>query len=182
MRFLLSVSVLILCLSACKENSEKKAKSDIKAEPNKLKVEPIENLELSKVPDSLELIPDRYLLGDFNGNNKTDFASLVRNKVNQKIGVLILHDSEEGEDQVFGAGKEVSKMTDLNWIETFETLPKGEVISPTLVDEESGDIIGQDESKEFKLTGNGIYMSLEESHGGGIIFWNGSEYQWYHIE
>jgi len=73
-------------------------------------------------------------------------------------------------------------MTDLNWIEVFEILPKGEVVSPTLVDEQTGDIIGQDKSRSFKLIGNGIYMSAEESHGGGIIFWNNKEYQWYHIE
>ena len=187
MRFTLTILVLILCLSSCKEKSERKAEpkkeeTELKAESNKPKIEPIEKVDLSKVPDSLELISDKYLKGDFNGDNKTDFASIVKNKINQKIGVLILHNSENNESYVFGAGKEVSQMTDLDWIEVSEILPKGEVVSPTLVDEETGDIIGQDESKNFKLIGNGIYMSVEESHGGGIIFWNGKEYQWYHME
>lgn len=187
MRFTLTILVLILCFSSCKEKAErktepKKEKTELKAESNKPKVEPIEKVDLSKIPDSLELITDKNLKGDFNGDNKTDFASIVRNKINQKIGVLILHNSENNESYVFGAGKEVSEMTDLDWIEVFEMLPKGEIVSPTLVDEETGDIIGQDESKNFRLIGNGIYMSVEESHGGGIIFWNGKEYQWYHIE
>ena len=187
MRFTLTILVLILCFSSCKEKTErktepKKEKTELKAESNKPKVESIEKVDLSKVPDSLELIIDKNLKGDFNGDNKTDFASIVRNKINQKIGVLILHNSVNNEIYVFGAGKEVSEMTDLDWIEVFEILPKGEIVSPTLVDEETGDIIGQDESKNFKLIGNGIYMSVEESHGGGIIFWNGKEYQWYHIE
>ncbi|WP_233886002.1 hypothetical protein [Tenacibaculum piscium] len=180
MKFKLTLLVLILCFSSCKEKAERKTESKI--ESNKPKVEPIEKFDLSKVPDSLELIVDKNLKGDFNGDDKIDFASIVKNKINQKIGVLILHNSENNKNFVFGAGKKNSEMTNLDWIEVFEILPKGEIVSPTLVDEETGDIIGQDESKSFKLIGNGIYMSVEESHGGGIIFWNGKEYQWYHIE
>ena len=154
MRFTLTTLVLILCFSSCKENAErktepKKEKTELKAESNKPKVELIEKVDLSKVPDSLELITDKNLKGDFNGDNKADFASIVKNKINKKIGVLIIHNSENRESYVFGAGKEVSEMTDLDWIEVFEILPKGEIVSPTLVDEETGDIIGQDESKNF---------------------------------
>ncbi|MEZ4803495.1 MAG: hypothetical protein R2797_12045 [Gelidibacter sp.] len=134
-----------------------------------------------KLPDSLEVIPNKNLIADFNGDLKPDVATLVKNKRNSKIGVLIVNHSNH-KMFVFGAGKEVDNMTDLKWIEVFKTMPKGEIVSPTLVDEETGDIIGQDESKNFKLIGNGIYMSAEESHGGVIIFWNGKEYQWYHIE
>jgi hypothetical protein len=141
-----------------------------------------EKIDLTKVPDSLELIADKSLIGDFNGDNKTDFASVVKNRNNQKYGVLIMHNSNNQENIVFGTGKEVDNMTDLNWIEVFKTLPKGEIVSPTVIDEKTGDIIGQDNSRNFKLIGNGIYMSVEESHGGGIIFWDGKEYQWYHIE
>jgi hypothetical protein len=43
-------------------------------------------------------------------------------------------------------------------------------------------MIEQDESNNFKLIGNRVYMSVKESHGGGIIFWNGKEYKWSHIE
>jgi len=187
MKLPLIILVLTLCLSSCKEKTERKPElqkeeSELKIESIKLTDNPTEKIDLSKVPDSLELIIDKNLKGDFNGDNKTDFASIVINKNNQKTGVLIIHNSDNQECFVFGAGKEVENMTDLNWIEVFKILPKGEIVSPTLVDEETGDIIGQDESQSFKLIGNGIYMSVEESHGGGIIFWNGKEYQWYHIE
>lgn len=64
-------------------------------------------------------------------------------------------------------------MKNLDWIEVFKTLQKGQIISPTLVDEETGDIIGQDENQNFKLIGNGIYMSGEESHVNVIIFCDG---------
>lgn len=187
MRFIITILVLIVCLASCKKKAEstlepKNEKIEIKVESDKPKVKPVEKVDLSKIPDTLELIANKNLKGDFNGDNKTDFASIVKNKNNQKIGVLILHNAVNNEIFVFGAGNEVSESTNLNWIEVFEVLPKGEIVSPTLVDEETGDIMGQDESKNFKLIGNGIYMSVEESHGGGIIFWNGNEYQWYHIE
>lgn len=180
MRLPITILVLILSFSSCKEKVEKK--SEPKKGQIELKVKPTEKVDLTKVPDSLELITAKNLIGDFNGDNKTDFASIVKNKTNQKTGVLIIHNSDSQESFVFGAGKEINQMTDLNWIEVFETLPKGEIVSPTLVDKETGDIIGQDEGENFKLIGNGIYMSVEESHGGGIIFWNGKEYKWYHIE
>ncbi len=180
MKLPITILALILCFSSCKEKTKKK--SEPKKEKTELQVKPTEKVHLTRVPDSLELIADKNLIGDFNGDNKTDFASIVKNKSNKKIGVLIVHNSKNQESFVFGAGKEVDQMTDLDWIQIFETLPKGEIVSPTLVDEETGDIIGQDEKQNFKLIGNGIYMSVEESHGGGIIFWNGKEYKWYHIE
>ncbi|MCL6220420.1 hypothetical protein [Zunongwangia pacifica] len=180
MRLPITILILILYFSSCKEKAEKK--SEPKVEETQLQSQPTERVNLTKVPDSLELIVDKNLIGDFNGDDKTDFASLVKNKKNGKIGVLILNNSLNQESFIFGAGKEIDQMTDLNWIEVFKTLPKGEIVLPTLVDEKTGDIIGQDESKSFKLIGNGIYMSVEESHGGGILFWNGKEYKWYHIE
>ncbi|WP_139959892.1 hypothetical protein [Flavicella sediminum] len=148
----------------------------------KLDIKPTEKVDITKIPDSLELITDKNLIGDFNGDNKTDFASIVKNKKNKKIGVLIIHNSSKQEKFVFGAGKIVDQMSDLDWIKIFKILPKGEIVSPTLINKETGDIIGQDENQNFKLIGNGIYMSVEESHGGGIVFWNGKEYKWYRIE
>ncbi len=180
MKLPITILILILCFSACKENPEKRSESE--KEKPKLEVEPIEKMDLTNVPDSLELVADKKLTGDFNGDNKTDLAFVIKNKKNQKYGVLIIHNSANRENFVFGAGKEIDQMTDLNWIEIFKTLPKGEIVSPILIDEKTGDIIGQDENQNFKLIGNGIYMSAEEPHGGGIIFWNGKEYKWYHIE
>lgn len=180
MRIPIIISVLISCLSSCKEKTEKL--SEPNKEKTELRVELTEKVDLTKVPDSLELIANKSLTGDFNGDNKTDFASIVKNKNNQKTGVLIIHNSENQESFVFGAGQEIDNMTDLNWIEIFKIIPKGEIVAPELVDEETGDLLGPDESQNFKLIGNGIYMSVTETLGGGIIFCNGKEYKWYHIE
>ncbi len=142
---------------------------------------PVFKEELSKkttvlnVPDSLELITGQNLFGDFDGDNEADFASLVKNKRNQKVGVIIIHISKNQESFVFGAGEEVDNMTDLNWIELFKIIPKGEIVAPELVDEETGDLLGPDQSQNFKLIGNGISLGVTETHGGGIIFWNGKD-------
>ncbi len=180
MRSSIIILVLILCFTSCKEKPQRI--SEPKKEKTELKVKPTEKVNLTKIPDSLELIAGKNLIGDFNGDNRTDFAYVVKNKNNQKTGVLIIHNSDNLESFVFGAGKEVDNMTDLNWIEIFKIIPKGEIVFPELLDEETGDLLGPDESQNFKLIGNGIYMSVTETHGGGIIFWNGKEYQWYHIE
>ena len=152
MRFSIIILVLVLTWSSCKKKEERE--SDQKAESKKeetipeIKASSAEKIDLSKIPDSLELT-DRSLIGDFNGNDISDIAFIVKSKNNNKTGVLIVHNSENQENYVFGAGKEVDYMTDLSWIEVFKTLPKNDVVSPTLVDEESGDIIGQDESRNF---------------------------------
>ena len=143
-------------------------------------------MKMWEIPEPMSLLAwtmkNKNISGDFNGDNIVDFASLVRNKNNQKTGVLIIHNSSNPENLVFGAGKIIDSKDDLDWIEVFKIIPKGEIVSPTLVDKKTGDIIGQDENQNFKLIGNGIYMSVEESHGGGILFWNGTKYIWYHIE
>lgn len=139
-------------------------------------------LDLTRIPDSLELIPGKNLSGDFNGDHMPDLAALVKNKYNQKTGVLILHNQDDPMSFVFGAGKEINGMSDLEWVQVFKSLPKGQLISPNLVDEETGDILGQDESRQFELIGNGIFLGVEETHGGGIIFWNAREYEWLHME
>lgn len=87
---------------------------NIQNEKSELKSETPEKVDLSKVPDSLELIADKNLTGDFNGDNKADFSSIVKNKNNQKTGVLIIHNTANQESFVFGAGKEIDNMTDLN--------------------------------------------------------------------
>lgn len=135
-----------------------------------------------RLPDSLLIDVDHVIYGDFNADASEDFASVVTNLENGFQGVLIIHNTEPPDFLVFGAGNEINGMTNLRWIDTFQTIQKGEVIAPTLVDEQTGDIIGEDETKQFRLLGEGIFMHVDEAGGGGILFWNGTQYEWYHIE
>lgn len=137
---------------------------------------------IKSLPDSIFIDVDNVIYGDFNGDGQQDFSSIVTNLQDGQTGIVIIEQNNANRYLIFGAGVEVYGMTNLSWIEVFETLPIGEVIAPILVDSESGDIIGPDISKEFNLIGNGIFMTVKEGHGGGIIFWNGTRYDWYHVE
>lgn len=136
----------------------------------------------ANLPDSLRIDIDQVIYGDFNADQKVDFASTVTNLKNGFEGVLIVHNKDKLEYFVFGAGNEIDGMKNLDWIDTFQTIPKGEVIAPTSMDPETGDILGHDEAKEFRLLGNGIFMHVDETEGGGILFWTGDKYEWYHVE
>jgi hypothetical protein len=141
-----------------------------------------EYVRRTAIPDTLLIDTAHAIYGDFNADQRDDFASIVTNRQNGFQGVLIIHNSDNPEWIVFGAGKEINGMRNLDWIDTFKALHKGEIVSPTLVDSLTGDIIGQDSTKEFTLIGNGIYMHVEEGEGGGILFWTGEKYEWYHLE
>lgn len=134
------------------------------------------------LPDTLVIDAATILTGDFNADGKNDFASLVTNSLRGYRGVLIVHNSPSPEYFVFGAGIEVDEMVDLNWIGIFQVIPKGEVVAPTLLDEETGDILGMDDSKAVVLTGNGLYVHVDEGEGGGILIWRENKYEWYHVE
>jgi hypothetical protein len=88
--------------------------SETKKDKTELKVKLTQKIGLIKVTDSLELTADKSLTRDFNGDNKKDFTSVVKNKNNQKHGVLIIHNSANQESFVFGAGQEIDHMTDLD--------------------------------------------------------------------
>ena len=151
----------------------------------------IENVNDSILPDfakdvnlpvNILIDKSKIIFGDFNADQNEDFASVVKNLDNGFHGVLIVHNNDKLEYFLFGAGNEINGMKDLDWIDIFEIIPKGKIIAPTLVDTETGDIIGPDESQQFRLLGNGIFMHIEEASGGGILYWTGEKYEWCHIE
>lgn len=136
----------------------------------------------ANIPGHFIIDTTHVLHGDFNADEQEDFASLVTNQANGYTGVLIVHNTDNPDYIVFGAGETVDGMDNLDWIGTFSVIPKGEAVAPTSVDEETGDIIGADSTKEFHLVGDGIYMHVDESEGGGILFWKDNKYEWYHVE
>ncbi len=190
--FMRRLLTLLILMSSCSRPTEtnQQTKDTVRietiTEPRTGQLDGHENfpdyVKATKLPDSLLIDADNVIFGDFNADGKDDFASKVTNLENGYQGVLIIHNSDNHEYLVFGAGQEINEMTNLDWIDIFKTLPIGEVIAPTLVDSETGDIIGPDETKKFKLIGNGIYMHVDEAGGGGILYWTGDKYQWCHIE
>ncbi|WP_210465525.1 hypothetical protein [Rufibacter roseolus] len=139
-------------------------------------------LQLDTLYQLADFTSPSFLEGDFNGDNQGDIAFLVSNKRTAEKGILILHGQKPKEYFVFGAGREVNEMTDLNWIEVFKKIPKGESVAQTLVDGETGDIIGPDSLHAVTLKGEGIFTHLLEECGGGIIYWKKNKYAWLHQE
>ncbi|WP_282081480.1 hypothetical protein [Aquimarina algiphila] len=196
MRQSLIILLILSIFTSCSNSTKKpdKSKSEkLTVESDEKKIDParteldiqktfLDFVKLAKVPDSLNFDVDNVFYGDFNGDNKKDFASPVINLENGFYGLIIIHNDSNPKYRVFGAGNEINGQTNLDWIDKFKVIPKGRNIVPTLVDEKTGDIIGPDQTKTFKLIGDGILMSVDESHGGGILFWNGKNYEWYHIE
>jgi hypothetical protein len=183
---------ILILITACSRPTETSSlttdttKAELAVESKTVQLDGRENfpgfVTNTHLPDSLLIDVDNVIHGDFNADQKEDFASIVTNLKNGFQGVLIIHNNDRQEYLVFGAGQEVNGMKNLDWIDTFRILPKGEIISPTLVDAESGDIIGPDKTKEFRLIGNGIFMHVDEAGGGGILFWTGDRYEWCHLE
>jgi len=134
-----------------------------------------------KIPDTIKLL-DLNIEGDFDGDGSNDFASTVLNTQNSKEGVIIIHNTRDQPHYIFGAGISINGMTDLGWIDIFEIIPRGNIITPTEVNPKTGDILGPDKARSYKLKSDGILMHVDESSGGGILFWNRYKYQWYHIE
>ncbi|AHM59295.1 hypothetical protein D770_05140 [Flammeovirgaceae bacterium 311] len=150
-------------------------------------VPPLDSLAAFKegidaLPDSLTINKGHIIFGDFNADAKEDLSALVTNQNNSKVGVIIIHASDKPDYLVFGGGLLVNGMDDLGWIDVFRSIPKGQTVAATLVDPQTGDIIGEDEENAETLEGNGIYMHVNEAGGGGILYWDGSKYNWLHIE
>jgi hypothetical protein len=139
-------------------------------------------VKATKLPDSLVIDADNVITGDFNADGEDDFASLVANQKNGLRGVLIIHKGEKHEYFVFGAGQEIYEMTNLNRIDIFKKYPKVQDVPPNVVDSVTGEIIGYDYTKIFRLIGAGIYMHVDEASGGGVLFWTGEKYDWFRID
>ena len=75
--------------------------------PDTLELPGYVNIALTSIPDSLRVKYDKILLGDFNADNRQDFASLVINNKTKEIGVIIIHDDDKNSFIVFGAEKEI---------------------------------------------------------------------------
>ena len=109
-----------------------------------------------------------YLRGDFDGDNKQDYAlSIVEKKTNKK-GILIYHAGTKAH-YILGAGKSLLSRNggdDYRWLDAWKVY----TVKPVG--------IGAGETQTITLQGEGIHVfKLEAS--SGIIYWTGKEYKWY---
>ena len=207
--FTVSGFVIFTCfLLSCSQNSEKKImepKPLPEVSLNNVQTQPIasqENLNetgqeryviLESLPDwvnSAEIISDfkikgKYLLDprlnpfyleeDFNGDGILDIALPIKEISSDKLGFAIIHG---GKQEVFivGAGKLIKNALgdDQSYIDVWKLNREKENIG-TEVDD-NGDLI---ETQPILLNNPSINI-LKTELGGGLIFWNGTEYEYLH--
>ena len=63
-----------------------------------------------------------------------------------------------------------------------EKVEAGETVAPTLVDEETGDILGEDTTNAVLLKADAVFIHQDEACAGGIIYKKDKHYSWLSIE
>ena len=108
-----------------------------------------------------------WLIGDFDGDQKPDYALSISEITTGKKGILIYHPHKKN-CFIIGAGKALSNKPsdDYSWVNAWE------------VSSEKNPELGVGESKRVKLKGQAILVQKLES-SSGLIYWNGKNYQWY---
>jgi hypothetical protein len=115
-----------------------------------------------------------YLEEDFNGDGNIDLAIPIKQKKTDKVGFAIIH-GQTNEIFIIGAGTEVKNglSDNMSYIDIWK------------VNREKKNEPGLDENGEIDKNGPLILknpsMQVEKSEvGGGQIYWNGTEYVYFH--
>lgn len=122
--------------------------------------------EVPKKYDYSFSINPMYLRGDFDGDNNSDVAILVREKASNKLGIIVVHYSSK-EFFVLGAGKKIGNGgDDFKWMSNWSVKRKGKVGQ------------GAGEGTPPELNSEALIVEKAES-ASGIIYWDGKKYSWY---
>lgn len=116
-----------------------------------------------------------YLEEDFNGDGILDFAIGVKEIKTDKIGFVIIHGGTP-KVYVIGAGNLIKNglSDDMSYIDIWKINREKENFGTEL--DENGDIT---ESAPVFIDHPSIKI-IKSEVGGGIIFWNGGEYEYLH--
>lgn len=107
-----------------------------------------------------------YLRGDFDGDAVADYAVLIKNTINGKIGLALVSGTSNRVD-ILGAGAlAFGRMDDFNWLNAWYVYPKGKVEQ------------GVTELPPPTLIADALMVEKLES-ASGIIYWTGEKYEWY---
>ena len=110
---------------------------------------------------SYRMIPF-YLRGDFNGDDKIDVATLVKQRSTGKIGIAIINGAND-KVTILGAGTAIGNGgDDFEWMDSWEIYSKDRIARGTSVP---------------KLHGDALLVSKSEA-ASALIYWNGKRYVW----
>ena len=116
-----------------------------------------------------------YIEEDFNGDKFDDIAFPIKELSAGKIGFVIIH-GKTNKINIVGAGKMIKKALgdNMDYIDIWEVSKDKEVTGTD--EDENGDLI---ETPVIFLKFPAIRIEKSEL-GGGLIFWNGKEYEYLH--
>ena len=197
---LITLLLLAFTFQSCGEKTDKqnitKTPTESKLHNEKVKNNPndfVDNTLRKKLPDwlfdqniiskgkinnryqvDLRLKPI-YIKEDFNGDNFKDIAFPIKEISSGKMGFVIIHGKTD-EINIIGAGKMIKKALgdDMDYIDIWEISKEKEVTGTD--EDENGDLI---ETPVIFLKFPSIRIEKSEL-GGGLIFWNGTEYEYLH--
>lgn len=107
-----------------------------------------------------------YLRGDFNGDDAPDIAIMVKQKLSNKLGIIVIHFGSN-DTFILGAGQKIG-----NGGDDFKWMTNWSVMRKATVDK------GADEKPPPRLKGEALFVEKAES-ASAIIYWDGEEYAWY---
>ena len=103
-----------------------------------------------------------YLRGDFNGEGKSDFAVLVKERSTGKIGIAIIR-SATGKATILGAGIPIGNGgDDFEWMDNWEVYSKQHKTSY---------------ANAPRFRGDALFVGKSEA-ASALIYWNGKRYVW----
>jgi actin-related protein len=116
-----------------------------------------------------------YLEEDFNGDGNLDIALPIKHIKSGKVGFVIIHNKTNAIN-IIGAGKLVKNglSDDLSYIDIWKINRKRKHLGTDI--DENGELI---ETQPLLLDYPSIDIMKTET-GGGLIFWNGEEYEYLH--
>ena len=126
--------------------------------------------EMSMIQDCKfdDRMKPRILELDLNGDGELDIVFPIKNTQNNKIGFAIIHKGLY-EHFIIGAGTKIKNglSDDLNYIDIWK------------INKKKKNEPGLGEQKPLILKYNSIKIEKSDV-GGGIVFWNGKEYEYFH--
>jgi hypothetical protein len=109
-----------------------------------------------------------FLSGDFDGDNRTDIAILIKDKKAKATGIMIIHWKNRA-ILIFGAGNpNLNYGLNFDWMDMWTLYPRGKTLKSF------------HEDYRPTLRGDALHIGKSES-ASAAIFWNGKKYIWYQV-